>query len=233
MIKPCIIVFVGTVGAGKSTQIRQLLFTLRKNDVKSTSTALKRGHFLTHMLEVFLARLFLEKGQDATYPIEVTLRNRPDILKKLFKFFMMLDAVSIFCRFFLTVYVPKKLGYVVLVEEYIPGALADYEWLSKMVGARLSSLFARLLTSLTILGGPTYTIFLDAPEQTLIARWVYRKSPTQRVEYLEMQRTVLFVLSKWLSSSFIYINTQNKAIAKTGLIVLNFLKCPLDLVYTK
>lgn len=216
--------FVGTVGAGKSTQINQLHSVLKKAGIRVTATVLKRGHFLTHILEMILAKLILHNFKDESYPIEVIVKNRPVILKKLFKLFLILDTISIFCRFVFTIYIPKKIGYIVIVEEYIQAAIADYMALSQVVGTHNSPLFNRMLASLSFLGGPTYTIFLDAPDKTLKQRWIYRRSPVQRNEYLMMQRTLLFNISKKLSSCFFYINTENKPVNKTGATILNFLQ---------
>jgi len=217
-------VFVGTVGAGKSTQINQLHSVLKKDGIRVTATVLKRGHFLTHMLEMILAKLILTDFKDEAYPIEVIVKNRPVILKKLFKLFLMLDTVSIFCRFILTIYFPKKIGYIVIVEEYIQAAIADYMALSQVVGTHNSNFFNRFLANLSFLGGPTYTIFLDAPDETLKERWIYRRSPVQRNEYLMMQRTLLFNISKKLSPCFFYINTEDKTVNRTGVTILNFLQ---------
>lgn len=224
-LDPCIIVFVGTVGAGKSTQVKKLLMTLKKGGTNASSTVLKRGHLFAYLFEIFLAKSIKAKAQDTPYPIEVIIRNRPDLLKKFFKLFLAIDTISIFYRFILTVYLPKKMGYVVIVEEYLQATIADYEWLSKLTGANKSVLFTRLLTSLAVLGGPTYTVYLDAPNATLRARWVNRQSPIQRIEYIEMQRTLLFSISKRLFPSLTYINTEKTSINKTASIILKTLNC--------
>ncbi len=202
-MKPCIIALVGPVGAGKSTQITQLLSLLNKNGTNASKTVLKRGHLLTRILEVTLARLLLKKGQDSTYPIEVIIKNNPEILKNLFNLFLILDALSVFCRFILTIYLPKKFGCIVVVEEYLQATIADYIWLSEKVNVKQSVFFPKLLACFAHYGGPFYTIFLDAPDDVLKMRCINRRSPAQSVEYLDMQRNLLFNISKDLSSSFL------------------------------
>lgn len=222
---PCIIVFVGTVGAGKSTQLNLLAFKLRTKALRVKTTSLKRGHLLTYVLEVALARLLIGRKKKVC-SIRVIVEERPILFKKLFKLFLILDVVSIFCRFLFTIYLPRKLGYVIIVEEYIQAAMADYIALSEFVGFNNKSLSVtvNLLSRLAHLGGPIHTIFLDAPNDTLKARWIHRNSLSQRSDYLHMQRTLLLSISKKLSSSFFYINTNDKTIQKTGVIIMNFLK---------
>ena len=225
MPEPCIIAFVGTVGAGKSTQMKLLALKLKKRKFRVMTTTIKRGHLLAHLLEVALAKMLIGRKKNVC-SIRVIVEERPDLFKKLFELFLVLNVVSIFCRFLLKIYLPKKLGYVILVEEYIQAAIADYIALSEFVGFHHKSLSVtvKLLSGLAHLGGPIHTIFIDATNDTLKARWFRRNSLSERFDYLGMQRTLLLSVSKNLSSSFFYTNNSDKTIEKTGTIIMNFLK---------
>ncbi len=225
MPEPCIIAFVGTVGAGKSTQMKLLALKLKKRKFRVMTTTIKRGHLLAHLLEVALARMLIGRKKNVC-SIRVIVEERPDLFKKLFKLFLALDVVSISCRFLLKIYLPKKLGYVIIVEEYLQGTLADCIHLSEFVRVKDKTLSValKLLLMLVYLGGPIHTIFLDSSNDVLKDRWCRRASNNQRPDYLYMQRTLLLSISKKLSSSFFYINTGDKTIEKTGTIIVNFLK---------
>ena len=212
---------MGTVGSGKSTQIKLLASALKVRRLKVKITFLKRGHLLAYFLEVFLAKIILGTKSDCS--IRSIVEQRPVLFKKLFKLFLFLDIVSIFYRFLLTIYLPKKLGYIILVEEYVQAAIADYIALAEFVHFNMKGLLPpiKLFSGLAHLAGPFQTFFLDAPNSTLRSRWVERKSPDQRSDYLSMQRTLLFSISKKLSSSLFYINTSDKSVEKTGVIIIN------------
>lgn len=196
-----------------------LASNLKHRKFKVKTTFLKRGHLLSYFLEASIARIIIRKKTD--YSIRTIAEQRPILLKNLLKLFLFLDTISISYRFFVTVYLPKKLGYVILVEEYMQAAIADYITLSKFVDfdVRKLSLSIKVFSGLAHVGGPFQTIFLDAPDSSLRSRWVQRKSPVQRSDYLVMQRTLLYSVSKALSASVFYINTGDLCIQKTGAMI--------------
>jgi hypothetical protein len=216
---------VGTVGAGKSTHMKLLASKLKKNNYKVTTTSLKSGHLFAYFLELLLVKLLSLQSEKDSSLIKILVEKRPQLFRKLFKLIVALDVVSIYCRFLFVVYIPKKLGYILIVEEYIPATIADYVALAGFVGVNQKCLpiFLNLFSKLTYLGEPIHTVLLDASNDTLENRWVHRKSPFQRFDYLNMQRTLLFSVSKKLSSSFLFINNNDKTIENTSNLIMNFL----------
>jgi len=220
-----IIAFVGTVGAGKSTQMNLLASKLREKGLKIKTTLLKTNHLLARLLTLILARI-LVRCRKEVYPIRTLIEDEPIIFKKLFKLWLILDSFSISLRFLSTVLLPAKMGYIILVEEYIPATISDYMYLSKAVGLppETSSFAIRSMLRLMHEGGPTQIIFLDAQADALELRWGSRGNLDEKPDYLQTQRTTLLSLSKMLSSyEVLYIDTTNQNIKETHELIVNHL----------
>ncbi|MEM3826624.1 MAG: hypothetical protein QXZ08_03580 [Nitrososphaeria archaeon] len=224
---PKVIIFVGTVGAGKSTQMKLLSSALKSNGLKVKVTFIKTGHILAYLLESLLARMLVAKRRDV-YPIRALIEDKSFIFKKLFRFWLILDMLSVSIRFLFSVFLPLKMGRVVLVEEYIPASIADYVYLSRDINFPIKNILFVVNYMLRLLHvcNPVSTIFLDADDFCLVDRWRRRKSPIEVSDYLKMQRTLLFNLSKNLSDNFLYVDTTNKTIEEVHkLIVIHLNLC--------
>jgi thymidylate kinase len=209
-------VFVGTVGAGKSTQIKLLASALKRNKLRVKIAFLKSGHLLAYVLEVILVRLLMGSRKEV-YPIKVLVDERQNLFRKIFKFWLILDVVSISIRFLLTIYIKIKMQRVVLVEEYFAATIADYAYLAGILGLPTKTIFfaVSFILRLLYLGGNIQTVFLDASDTSLEARWRHRASPKEDHRYLQMQRTLLLSVSKRVSQTFIYIQTGGQTVEKT------------------
>lgn len=225
MSEPHILVFLGTVGTGKSTQMRLLLSKLSEAGVRVTATSLKINHFLASILVVLLSKMLLNRRKDV-YPLRAVIEKRPNIFKRLFKVWLALDLLSISLRFLLTIYLPTKIRYMVMVEEYIPATIADYIYIARIIGLPLKRLLftVSFMLRLLHLGGSMITIFLDANNDTLKSRWNHRGSLNEKSDYLYMQRNLLMSISKKLSSTFLYVDTDNKTIEETHALIINYLR---------
>lgn len=221
MIRPSIIVFAGPVGSGKSTQMRLLASELKHKKIKVKLSFLKTGHIFAYLLEVFLAKMLASKRKDV-YPIRALLEEKPHIFKKIFRLWLSLDVISISIKFLFTIYIPLKLGYIIIVEEYIPAVISDYIYLCRITECILKpeSLAIALLLKLMRLGRFTQVVFLDAENDELRLRWKRRGSPYEKDDYLKMQRTTLLSISRKLSSSeLLYINTGKQAVRETHQLI--------------
>ena len=222
---PRVIVFVGTVGAGKSTQMRLLASKLSKEGRRTKVAFLKTNHLLAFLLVTLLAKVLAGKRKDV-YPIRALLEERPAVFKRLFRLWLALDFLSIVLMFLTTIYIPLKMDYIVLVEEYIPATISDYIYISKAVGSPLktSSFMINFLLRLMRLGYPTQVIFLDAKTEELKSRWKRRGSLDEKPDYLQMQRTILLSLSKSLSQDrMFYIDTSHKTIEEIHRLIVHHL----------
>lgn len=224
MSQPRIIVFVGPVGSGKSTQIKLSASALKVNGLRVKTTFIKTGHIFAYLLETVLAKMLVGGRKDA-YPIRALIEDKPHMFKRLFKLWLTLDVLSISIRFILTVYLPLKMRRIVIVEEYFSATIADYIYLARVLDLPFKTVShaVRFMQRLLQLSGPIQTIFLDAPSVVLEKRWSQRSSLNEKTDYLQMQRTLLLSASK-LSSSFLYVETGNKTIGETHRLIINHLK---------
>lgn len=222
--QPQIIVFAGPVGAGKTTQMKLLASELKSNKVKVTVTFLKTGHLFAYILEITLKNILVGKRKDV-HPIRSLIKEKPHLFRRLFKLWLILDAVSVFICFLLTIYLPMKMRHIVLVEEYIPATIADYIYLAQVIGLPLKdiSFAVSFMVRLLHLGGSIQIIFLDAYNATLKKRWNNRGSLNEKIDYLHMQRSLLLSLSKRFSSLLLYIDTNNKTIKEINAVIINHL----------
>jgi hypothetical protein len=178
---------------------------------------LKTGHLFAFILEISLAKIVANRRKDV-FPIKALVEERPILFRRIFRLWLGLDLISITLKFFISIYLPLKLGYIILVEEYIPATISDYIYLSRIVEfpLRVNSFAINYLLKLMNLCGPTQIIFLDAKDDELRIRWKLRRSFDEREDYIQMQRTLLLQISRGLlSMNFIYISTGAKTLVET------------------
>ena len=223
VLKPCVIAFAGTVGSGKSTQMKLLALTLKRRGVKVKTSSLKTGHIFAYFLQIILAKM-LTRRRDV-FPIRALIEEKSHIFRKLFKLWLYLDVVSIAVKFLFSVLIPLKLGYVVLVEEYIPATIADYIYLSKIIGFALKPKSFAITFPLRLMytGGFTHTIFTDAENDVLKNRQRRRGSFEEKEDYLSMQRNLLLSISRKLSNRLLYLDTGKRTIEETHKLIRTWL----------
>jgi hypothetical protein len=220
-----VIAFIGTVGSGKSTHMKILYSRLRRRGFKVKMSFLKTGHLFAFILEILLAKIFTSKRRNVS-PIRALLEEKPTLFRRIFRLWLGLDLISITLKFLICVYLPLRLGYIVLVEEYIPALISDYIYLSRVIDfpLRANSFAINYPRRLMKICGATQIIFLDAKDDELKRRWKLRGSFDEREDYLKMQRTLLLRMSRELSSHrLICINTEAKTIAETQEVVMTHL----------
>jgi hypothetical protein len=219
-----IIVFVGTVGAGKSTQIKVLTAKLDSLGFRVKRVALKNNHLVARLLSSLLSKLIKDCKKDA-YSILTLTEDAPNIFRRMLSLWVILDLASITLRQFVDIVVPKKFGYIVIVEDYIPAFICDYFYFCHSLGLsdKVSPFVLKYLEYLFSISGPVNIAFLDAPEEILSARWKNRGTPDERTKYLLFQRSVLLPLSKNMANNFLFIDTSRIDVLDTHNLILNSL----------
>ena len=199
MKAPKVIAFVGTVGAGKSTQMRLLASDLKSRGFRVKITAIKTGHLFGRILVMALAKMIAPRRDDV-FPIRALYETKPQVLSKLFGLWMAMELTGFSIKFMFDIYLPLKLGYTIIVEEYVPGAIADYIYLCNVLRLEPERLdqVSKIILRFLHLGGPTQVIFLDADTGVLNLRGQRRGTLEEKPDYLLMQRTLLLALSKSL-----------------------------------
>jgi len=214
---PRLIVFVGTVGSGKSTQMQLLGKWLRRKGVKTRVTVLKTNHLSSNLLTSVLVNVLLS-AKERTFPIGMLIEHRPALLKKLLRLWFILDCFSVSLKFLWDVVLPLRMGRVVLVEEYLPAIVADYFYISKALDAspRIAISTIKRVSTILSSAGPMFVVFLDAQSNVLRKRWKMRSSPTEKAAYIKIQRGLLLECSKRISSAdLLFVDTTTRTVVET------------------
>jgi thymidylate kinase len=132
-------------------------------------------------------------------------------------------------RYLATIALPRKLGCILLVEEYIPGTVADYLFWWNIIERKheLSAAFLNFAQRLFYKNEQMTTIFyLDGAICKLMERITLRNTYTEELDYIKMQRSILLNIARDFSSvdRFHYIDTSNMhvpEVQKTILITVN------------
>jgi hypothetical protein len=226
-MKPCVIAFVGPVGVGKSIQMKLLAYRLRSKGLKVKTTFLLKGHLFSYLFEIFLAKI-LCKGKGKYISAMRTLLNKnPDTFKKLFKLWLLIDTANVYLKFLFSIYIPIKLGNIVLVEDYIPSTITHYLYYCRCLKLPISTIDFSSKTLIILMSRIfTKVIFQDAQYEVLKFRWNIRGSGIERDDYIYYTRGefLLYLLQKLLSEKLVhmlvYIKTDNRSVSEVHKIIM-------------
>jgi hypothetical protein len=211
--------FLGPVGVGKSTQICLLRKRLSDRGYRVASTFLKTGHLFSYLFLRLLARGTAGHEGPEVAPIRALVDLRPDLFRRLFRAWLVLDVVSVVVKSLFAVYLPVKSGYLVLVEEGIPATMADYFYLCDVLELPLEDSFVaiRLLAALHAGMGPVAIALLDADKSSLRSRSVERGGFIEREDYVLAQRELIPAISRALSrETFLELDTTSRSRSETS-----------------
>jgi thymidylate kinase len=228
-----IIIFTGTIRSGKSTQKELLAHKLRSEGFLVKSTFLQSGHGLAYLLQILLARTLLKRKY--LYEVEGLIYERRELFRKLFKLWLFLDCVSILILYLIRIYIPERLGRVILVEGYIPSTLVDYMYIFKRLKRPMQTVnflnrLTKILIRITLCSTyPLIAVYLHANDDTLKRRWKGKEDLNLHSEYIQLQRTKLLSFLKHACHSFIILRTDSRSIKDTHSMIMNFLNKVLDI----
>jgi len=223
MLKPRVIVFAGTVGAGKSTQMRLTSTYLSQKGAKVRRTYLKGFHMLSYVFAWLVAKC-LRGTKKHMHPLTVIHQRNQNLERKLLKLMLLLDFIEVLLLDIVKVFIPLKLGYYVLVEEYAVGYVANHlhyrlinpDFYDKY-GSKMIKILIRILSS-----RPLMVFFLDAPDEELRRRWKRRGSPAELNSYLNALRESLKLI-KNMGVKVIYVNTD-QPVPKTFRLIVKYVE---------
>jgi thymidylate kinase len=203
---------MGTPGAGKSTQIAILASELRASGLKIRTADLK-GYVREYLrpLAIILAKLLTRRSNVS--PTSGLLEGDPRVYRRLLKLWLMLDTFDVYAKFLFNIYVPSKLGYSLIIEQFIPTKIAEYFYFCRLLGLRSDEAlpWTGLLQRLIQLIQPARTVFLDAETRVLQSRWRRRArnklNIAETVEYMHMQRTLAVSLARALHQELVCVDS--------------------------
>jgi thymidylate kinase len=204
---------MGTPGAGKSTQIAILASELRASGFKIRTTDLSSGYLRTFLrpLAIILGKLLTRRSNVS--PTSGLLEGDPRVYRRLLKLWLMLDTFDTYATFLFRICVPSKLGYSLIIEQFIPTEIAEYFHFCRILGLRSDEAlpWTGLLQRLIHLIRPARVVFLDAETTVLQSRWRRRArnklNIAETLEYMHMQRTLGVSLARALHQELVCVDS--------------------------
>jgi thymidylate kinase len=191
--KPIVIIFIGNVGAGKTTHIFLAYSLLKKRGCKVHKTYVKTFLIITSLL----GRLHLLRKN--LWRIAVAL----DLL---------LNSVCLpLITWVRTVLFPKiARKHIVLVEEHLPGSLVDFVHLAILLN--LTPMVKRILRTLIMLSRKSLwhvIIYIAVDKKLLPERQLKRRSPSETKLYLLIQDLVFSTVMRYNKEVFVIDNSKD------------------------
>lgn len=200
------VIFLGSVGVGKSTQLSLLQSYFRHNNVSVSRCFLKS--FYPHMLRT-IAR-FGHKMFDERDDGSVVVTLDPSVAKRIMKGMLVIDVAAVLTAYLLTIKLPLYFKDVILVEESLPGTIMEYmdaAW----KGVVDTSFAVRLIKFLLLIiyKEQPLMIILVTKREVLRERWVRRQSPFETERYLESQNRVIQSIIKFHERKIVVYDDGN------------------------
>lgn len=199
LMKPRVIIFIGNVGSGKTTQMSILANYLKSKGLNPKIAYLKTIFLVTRkFLPIFNAVITDALKLKKIHRILVTI----DLVLNIF----ILPIVSL-----LRVHLPTRFNKIVLVEEHLPGSIVDYVHASMTLKVNwdfVKNLIRVLFKSLYIHNSSLMSVELLCDPSILIAHWRERGSFGEHPTYLKVQQVVFKAWAKTMPTVTIDTNTS-------------------------
>lgn len=229
LIKPCVIVFSGTVASGKSTQVILLCKKLRNLGLNVKTSYVRFNHIFAYLLTLLLAKI-VDKNSKFE-PLSTIHKYNPSLFNKLYKLWLAFFIISITIKYVIAIYLPYKLRRIVLVEDGILTTICDYLHILKAFNISSNAAFVtNYLLKMSKLCPDTYVVLLDASKKTLLNRWKIRGSfdidkyylcdPLDYVGYL---KKMLPKLARNMGVRNLFVNTDAQTPDKVANIILRWM----------
>ena len=216
-----IVAIVGPVGVGKSTLGKLLAFSFIRLGHKASLHFIKSFHGMTYVVWRLVHMVVLGKWSVSWLaPWYVLGRVRPELAKKLVILSLYIDTLfalplSIFSR----VLIPKLLGKIIIIEEYLLGTIADYFFnlLRFSISFRRFNVLLKILIAMYGKFHPDIVLILDAEFDELFRRWKSRGYGDLQLFYVAYQKHILPFLARMLNgrAEIIIIHTDNMNTCET------------------
>jgi len=184
-----LVAFLGPVGVGKSTIMHYLAEVLRIRGRGVYVTVLKSFHGASFALWFFTARTLSLRSRGRYAPWLLLIKaGRIKVAKLLLSLAMYFDAFLFIPAKLFLLRLLKKLGFVVLVEEYAYTSILDYLYTGKqMLGVEsLPQIPLNIVLSLLTRYEPDVLIVLMADTRELVSRWRKRGYGEPQQQYLKL-----------------------------------------------
>jgi len=184
-----LVAFLGPVGVGKSTVMHYLAGVLRVRGQRVHVGVLKSFHGILYALWFFIARILGLRSRGRYAPWLLLIKGgKIKVAKLLLNLTMYFDAFFFIPTKLFLLRLLKRLGSVVLVEEYAYTSILDYLYTGKQMLDMKSSPRTPLNIILSLLARyePDALIILIADTKELVRRWRKRGYGEPQQQYLKL-----------------------------------------------
>jgi len=209
--KPIVVIFIGNVGAGKTTYISLTFNELKRRGYKVRKTYVKTYFVVTPLMTR------VHRSQ-IVWRIAVIL----DLLVNVIYL-----PLAILIKTFLIPRIKKR--YIVLVEEHLPGSLVDFVHLAILLN--LAPIVKHMLRALVTLSRKCLRhaiIYIIVDKMLLPGRWLKRGSPLETKLYLLSQDLVFNIITRY-SKNVLIINNSSKDFHHNLSFIMSF----ISMLYNK
>jgi thymidylate kinase len=184
-----LVAFLGPVGVGKSTVMLYLAEVLRIRGQRVHVGVLKSFHGISYALWFFIARILGLRSMARYAPWLLLIKGgKIKVAKLLLSLTMYFDAFLFIPTKLFLLRLLKRLGFVVLVEEYAYTSILDYLYTGKqMLGMEsLPQIPLNIVLRLLTRYEPDAVIILMADTRELVRRWRKRGYGEPQQHYLKL-----------------------------------------------
>jgi len=184
-----LVAFLGPVGVGKSTVMCYLAEVLRVRGQRVLVDVLKSFHGISYALWFFIARILGLRSRGRYAPWLLLIRGgKIKVAKLLLSLTMYFDAFLFIPTKLFLLGLLKRLGFVVLVEEYAYTSILDYLYTGKQMldMKSLPRTPLNIILSLFARYEPDALIILIADTRELVRRWHKRGYGEPQQRYLKL-----------------------------------------------
>ena len=229
-----LIVFIGPVGAGKTTHMNLLASILLSNNISVKTTCIKRG-FLSATFEKLLVKLIYRKNNiiKKVYPLELLLRGSPESIKKLLIIWFILDFMSLCIQHLSTILSIKIRKKVIIIEESLISTILDYLYILHKLKISMKNKHTRnlahsLMSTLVTMYSkqhPYIVFYISCEYDELVKRWIKRGRGEISLLYIYMQKFLIKRLCKQLGIyNCIEVNSSSSIVDTQKEILRNIIR---------
>jgi hypothetical protein len=208
---PIVIIFIGNVGAGKTTYISLTFNELRRRGYKVYKTYVKTQFVVT--------------------PLMTKLRMSQIVWRIVVMLDLLLNVIylplAILIKTFL---IPRiKRRHIILIEEHLPGSLVDFFHLAILLN--LAPIVKHMLRALVTLSRKCLwhaIIYITVDKMLLPGRWLKRGGPPEAKLYLLSQDLAFNIITRY-SKNVLIIDSSGKNFHHNLSLIMSF----ISMLYNK
>jgi len=212
--KGVFIAFLGPVGVGKTTIIKHIAWRLRQRRFVIITIFIKSYHGFSYIMWIFVARLIKAPKDLAPWYVIPTIFGLKKVARALATLSAYFDVMLYLPFKLFIILLLKKIGFIIISEEYITSTFLDYLLSWRDLKASIKTPL-KILYTFNLKLKPDMTIFLDAEENSISKRWFTRKYGDPQKRYVELQRKILTHLCEIFSHNYVTIDTTHQDIEET------------------